>query len=143
MKLPADSLIAMAIPVGMLLFGATIFGIRFFRTRRTPKEEPELLVLGAVSRSLHERGELAATLGQLRTVHEKLVDALPFGLLWVDHKNQVAALNSMGRELLGVKPGVVGLDAAFVLEPFPWLLEGLHGDPGPGWRCEGSNTRGL
>ncbi|MBL0210042.1 MAG: hypothetical protein IPQ13_03875 [Holophagaceae bacterium] len=143
MKLPADSLIAMAIPVGMLLFGAAIFGIRVFRNRRSPKEDPELLVLGAVSRSLHERGELAATLGQLRTVHEKLVDALPFGLLWVDHKNQVAALNSMGRELLGVKPGVVGLDAAFVLEPFPWLLEGLHGDPGPGWRCEGSNAQGA
>jgi len=143
MKLPADSLIAMAIPVGMLLFGATIFGIRVFRTRRTPKEDPELLVLGAVSRSLHERGELAATLGQLRTVHEKLVDALPFGLLWVDQKHQVAALNSMGRELLGVKPGVVGLDASFVLEPFPWLLEGLHRDPGPGWRCEGSNAHGA
>ncbi len=133
----------MAIPVGMLLFGATIFGIRLFRTRRTPKEDPELLVLGAVSRSLHERGELAATLGQLRTVHEKLVDALPFGLLWVDQKNQMAALNSMGRELLGVKPGVVGLEASFVLEPFPWLLEGLHRDPGPGWRCEGSNALGA
>ena len=143
MKLPADSLIAMAIPVGMLLFGAIIFGIRVFRTRRTPKEDPEMLVLGAVSRSLHERGELAATLGQLRTVHEKLVDALPFGLLWVDHKNQMAALNSMGRELLGVKPGVVGLDASFVLEPFPWLLEGLHRDPGPGWRCDGSNASGA
>ena len=133
----------MAIPIGMLLFGATIFGIRFFRTRRTTKDDPELLVLGAVSRSLHERGELAATLGQLRTVHEKLVDALPFGLLWVDHKNQVAALNSMGRELLGVKPGVVGLDAPFVLEPFPWLQEGLHREPGPGWRCEGANAFGA
>jgi len=143
MKLPSDSLIAMAIPVGMLLFGATIFGIRLFRTRRRPKEDSELLVLGAVSRSLQERGELAATLGQLRTVHEKLVDALPFGLLWVDQRHQVAALNSMGRELLGVKPGVVGLDASFVLEPFPWLLEGLHRDPGPGWRCEGSNALGT
>ncbi len=143
MKLSAESLIAMAFPVGMVLFGATIFGIRFFRTRRTAKEDPELLVLGAVSRSLHERGELAATLGQLQTVHEKLVDALPFGLLWVDQKNQVAALNSMGRELLGVKPGVVGLDTSFVLEPFPWLLEGLHRGPGPGWRCEGANAEGA
>jgi signal transduction histidine kinase len=143
MKLPADSIIAMAIPIGMLLFGVTIFGIRLFRTRRTEQDDPELLLLGAVSQSLNERGELAATLGQLRTVHEKLVDALPFGLLWVDQKHQVAALNSMGRELLGVKPGVVGLDASFVLEPFPWLLEGLHRDPGPGWRCEGPNAQGA
>ncbi len=144
MKLPQiDSLVAISIPAGMMLFGAAIFGIRYFRNRRRPKGDPEQLLLGAVSRSLHERGELAATLGQLQTVHEKLVDALPFGLLWVDQKHQVAALNSMGRELLGVKPGVVGLDASFVLEPFPWLLEGLHQEPGPGWRCEGLNAGGA
>lgn len=143
MKQPVESLILMAIPVGMVFFGVVIFGIRFFRARRRPKEDPELLVLGAVSSSLHERGELAATLGQLRTVHEKLVDALPFGLLWVDQQTRVAALNSMGRELLGVKPGVVGLDAAFVLEPFPWLLEGLRREPGPGWRCDGNNADGV
>ncbi len=144
MKLPqAESLLAMSIPLGMVVFGAAIFGIRYFRDRRRPKGDPEQLLLGAVSRSLHERGELAATLGQLQTVHEKLVDALPFGLLWVDQRQQVAALNSMGRELLGVKPGVVGLDAAFVLEPFGWLREGLHQQPGPGWRCEGPNGAGA
>lgn len=143
MKQPIESFILMALPVGMVLFGAAIFGVRLFRARRKAKQDPELLVLGAVSHSLHERGELAATLGQLQTVHEKLVDALPFGLLWVDQKSRVAAINSMGRELLGVKPGVLGLDAAFVLEPFPWLLEGLHREPGPGWRCDGANSEGA
>ncbi len=137
----AESLLALAIPGSMVLFGLTIAAIRYFRSRRRPPGDPEELVLGAVSRSLQERGQLAATLGQLRTVHEKLLDALPFGLLWVDQHHIVRALNAMGCELLGVKPGVVGLEATFVLEPFPWLLEGLHQKPGPGWRCEGSGRR--
>ena len=83
------------------------------------------MLLGAVSASLQERGQLAASLGELRTVHERILDALPFGLLWVDQRQQVATLNARGLDLLGVKRGVVGLDASFVLEPFPWLLEGL------------------
>jgi len=99
------------------------------------------MLLGAVSASLQERGQLAASLGELRTVHERILDALPFGLLWVDQRQQVAALNARGLELLGVKRGVVGLDAAFVLEPYPWLLDGLAQVPGEAWRCEGVGRR--
>lgn len=99
------------------------------------------MLLGAVSASLQERGQLAASLGELRTVHERILDALPFGLLWVDQRQQVAALNARGLDLLGVKRGVVGLDAAFVLEPFPWLLDGLAQTPGEPWRCEGAGRR--
>ena len=136
-----SALLGMAIPASMVGLGLTLFVIRFFRLRRKPKGDPEEMLLGAVSHSLQERGQLAASLGELRTVHEKLLDALPFGLLWVDQSHRVAALNAMGCELLGVKRGVVGLDASFVLEPFPWLLEGLHQAPGPGWRCEGNGRR--
>ncbi len=99
------------------------------------------MLLGAVSQSLRERGQLAASLGELRTVHERLLDALPFGILWVDQQQRVAALNAEGRNLLGVKPGVVGLEASFVLEPFPWLLEALAQTPGRSWRCEGGGRR--
>lgn len=136
-----SALLSMALPAAMVGLGMVLFAVRYFRLRRKPKSDPEAMLLGAVSRSLQERGQLAASLGQLRTVHEKLLDALPFGLLWVDQSQQVAALNAMGCELLGVKPGVVGLEASFVFEPFPWLLEGLHQAPGPGWRCEGNGRR--
>jgi signal transduction histidine kinase len=70
-----------------------------------------------------------------------LLDALPFGILWVDQHQRVAALNAQGQKLLGVKPGVVGLEAGFVLEPYPWLLEALGRQPGPAWRCDGSGRR--
>jgi len=80
---------------------------------------------------LRERGELAASLGELRTVHERLLDALPLGLVWVDQRHRLAAMNRKGQDLLGVTSGVVGLEAAFVLEPFPWLREVLEREPGP------------
>ncbi len=118
-----------------------MFTLRLIRLRRRIPQDPEAMLLGAVSASLQERGQLAASLGELRTVHERILDALPFGLLWVDQRNQMAALNARGLELLGVKRGVVGLDASFVLEPFPWLLHGLGEAPGDVWRCEGGGRR--
>jgi signal transduction histidine kinase len=133
--------IALGLPGGIVLIGAVIFGIRWARVRRRPPSDPESVLLGAVSRSLHERGELAASLGELRTVHEKLLDALPSGLLWVDQRGRIAALNHLGQALLGVRRGVMGLDAAFVLEPFPWLLEGLARPMGEVWRADGDGRR--
>jgi signal transduction histidine kinase len=118
-----------------------MFAVRLVRLRRKTPQDPEQILLGAVSASLQERGQLAASLGELRTVHERILDALPFGLLWVDQRQQVATLNARGMELLGVKRGVVGLDAAFVLEPFPWLLDGLAQAPRGAWRCEGAGRR--
>ncbi len=133
----AASTLAILLPVGIVLFGITILLIRWARLRRQAPPDPEALLLGAVGQSLRERGELAAVLGELRTVHERLLDALPFGLLWVGQKQKVAALNRAGQELLSVTRGVVGLDAAFVLEPFPWLVEPLALPPGPPTRAEG------
>ena len=135
------SWIAFSLPAGIVLFGAVIFGLRWARLRRRIPPDPEGVLLGAVSRSLHERGELAASLGELRTVHEKLLDALPSGLLWVDQRGRIAALNHVGQALLRVRRGVMGLDAAFVLEPFPWLLEGLQRPPGEVWRADGDGRR--
>ena len=132
------SLVAMMIPLGVIAFGLVILLIRWFRLRRRTPADPESLLLGAVGQSLRERGELAAVLGELRTVHERLLDALPFGLLWVDQRQKVAALNRAGQELLRVTRGVVGLDAAFVLEPFPWLLDALALPPGPPVRAKGA-----
>jgi len=114
---------------------------RWLKLRRRPVRDSEELLLGAVSESLQERGRLAASLGELRTVHERLLDALPFGILWVDQRQRLAAINAQGRAILGVKAGVVGLDAPFVLEPYPWILEGLEGAPGPPWRCDGGGRR--
>lgn len=125
----------LAVPLVILGWGVSVALIRWARMRR-PQTEPESLLLGAVHRSLQERGELAASLGELRTVHERLVDALPFGLLWVDAKGRVAALNAAGQALLGVTRGVVGLSADFVLEPHGWLREALAGAPGPEHRSE-------
>lgn len=116
-------------------WGVMVAVIRWTRLRR-PRAEPQELVLGAVHRSLQERGELAASLGELRTVHERIVDSLPFGLLWVDATGKVAALNTAGQELLGVTQGVVGLSADFVLEPHPWLLSALREAPGHPRRAE-------
>ncbi|HEY3400296.1 MAG TPA: ATP-binding protein [Geothrix sp.] len=127
--------LAMALPAGVAIGGVAVLLARWMRLRRQAKADPEALLLSAVSGSLRERGELAASLGELRTVHERLLDALPTGLLWVDQRLRLAALNQRGRDLLGVRPGVVGLEAAFVLEPFPWLREALARDPGPAWRC--------
>ena len=130
----------LGLPLGFALLGLIVFLNRWLRLPRS-RRAPEDLLLGAVSQSLLERGQLAASLGELRTVHEKLLDALPFGILWVDQRQRVAAFNAPGRQLLGVKAGVIGLEAAFVLEPFPWLLAGLGQGPGPAWRCEGGGRR--
>lgn len=125
----------LAIPLIILGWGVSVAVIRWMRLRRPPVD-PEELLLGAVSRSLQERGELAASLGQLRTVHERLLDALPFGLLWVNQEGRIAALNQAGQGLLGVTAGVVGLSADFVLEPHPWLRQGLEEAPGVRLRVE-------
>jgi signal transduction histidine kinase len=127
----AHAWLVLTLPIGAVLGALLIVLFRWVRLRRRRSEDPESLLLAAVSGSLRERGELAASLGELRTVHERLLDALPMGLLWVDQRQRVAALNRKGQELLGVTPGVIGLEAAFVLEPYPWLREALEGEPGP------------
>ncbi|MBK8793633.1 MAG: hypothetical protein IPN59_10910 [Holophaga sp.] len=137
----ASSWLIWGIPVSFGLLGILMFAVRLVRLKRRVPQDPEQVILGAVSASLRERGQLAATLGELRTVHERILDALPFGLLWVDQRHQVAALNARGLELLGVKRGVVGLEATFVLEPFPWMLDGLAKVPGESWRCDGGGRR--
>jgi signal transduction histidine kinase len=123
--------LVLALPLGTVLGGLLLWLFRWVRLKRRTPADPESLVLSAVSGSLRERGELAASLGELRTVHERMLDALPLGLLWVDQRHRLAAVNRKGQELLGVTAGVVGLEAAFVLEPFPWLKEALEGEPGP------------
>ena len=138
---PALVWIFIGIPIGLFLMGAGVFIARWNKLKGRSRKDPEEILLGAVSQSLRERGQLAASLGELRTVHERLLDALPFGILWVDQQQRVAALNAEGRRLLGVKPGVVGLEAGFVLEPFPWILEALAQVPGHSWRCEGGGRR--
>jgi signal transduction histidine kinase len=138
---PAFHWIILGLPLGVALVAVFMFISRWIRLRPRSGAESEELLLGAVSQSLAERGQLAATLGELRTVHERLLDALPSGILWVDQRQQVAALNAAGRTLLGVKAGVLGLDAKFVLEPFPWLLEGLGRATGAAWRCAGGGRR--
>lgn len=139
--IPNSPVLVWAIPASFVLLGILMFAVRLMRLRRKEPQDPEQILLGAVSASLQERGQLAASLGELRTVHERILDALPLGLLWVDQRQQVAALNARGLELLGVKRGVVGLDAAFVLEPFPWLIHGLAQAPGEPWRCAGGGRR--
>jgi len=133
--------LALALPAGVALGGVALALARMARLHRRAKADPEALLLSAVSGSLRERGELAYSLGELRTVHERLLDALPTGVLWVDQRLRLAALNQRGCDLLGVRPGVVGLEAAFVLEPFPWLREALGRDPGPAWRCSAGGRR--
>jgi signal transduction histidine kinase len=125
----------------VVLGGLVVLLVRWARLRRRVPTDPEALLLSAVSGSLRERGELAASLGELRTVHERLLDALPMGLLWVDQRQRLAALNRRGQELLGVTPGVLGLEAAFVLEPFPWLREALAAEPGPARRLDAQGRR--
>jgi signal transduction histidine kinase len=138
---PPSTYVLLGLPLGILSLGVFMFLNRWLKHRPKGHEGSEELLLGAVSQSLQERGQLAASLGELRTVHERLLDALPFGILWVDQRQRVAAFNAPGRALLGVKPGVIGLDAAFVLEPFPWLLEGLAKGPGAAFRCDGGGRR--
>lgn len=133
--------LVLALPLGVVLGGLLVVLVRWARLRRRTPGDPEALLLTAVSGSLRERGELAASLGELRTVHERLLDALPMGLLWVDQRQRLAALNRRGRELLGVTPGVVGLEAAFVLEPFAWLREVLQAEPGPAHRLDADGRR--
>ena len=133
--------LVLALPIGTVVGGLLLLVFRWLRLRRRAPGDPETLLLAAVSGSLRERGELAASLGELRTVHERLLDALPMGLLWVDQRQRLAALNRRGQELLGVKPGVVGLEAAFVLEPFPWLREILDTEPGPARRLGADGRR--
>ena len=124
----------LGLPAGFVLTGGAVVLGRWVKRRSHDRAGSEELLLDAVSHSLLERGQLAASLGELRTVHERILDALPFGILWVDQRQRVAAFNAPGRALLGVRAGVIGLDAAFVLEPFPWLLAGLAAPPGPAWR---------
>ncbi|WP_306591607.1 PAS domain-containing sensor histidine kinase [Geothrix sp. 21YS21S-4] len=131
--------LALVLPFAAVLAAFVLLLVRWSRLRRAA--DPESLLLTAVSGSLRERGELAASLGELRTVHERILDALPTGLLWVDQRQRVAALNRHGRDLLGVTPGVAGLEAGFVLEPFPWLREALLQDPGPPLRLEAGGRR--
>ena len=133
--------LALALPIVTVLGGLVVLLVRWARLRRRIKPDPEALLLSAVSGSLRERGELAASLGELRTVHERLLDALPMGLLWVDQRQRLAALNQRGQVLLGVTPGVIGLEAAFVLEPFPWLREAIEQGPGPARRLEAQGRR--
>ena len=133
--------LVLALPIGAVLGALLVLTLRWIRLRRRVPGDPESLLLSAVSGSLRERGELAASLGELRTVHERLLDALPTGLLWVDQRRRVAALNRRGQELLGVTPGVVGLEAAFVLEPYPWLREALEAEPGPAHRLGALDRR--
>ena len=133
--------LVLALPIGLVLGALLILLFRWVRLRRRTPAEPESLLLSAVSGSLRERGELAASLGELRTVHERLLDVLPMGLLWVDQRHRLAALNRRGQELLGVTAGVVGLEAAFVLEPYPWLRVALEGEPGPAHRLSALDRR--
>lgn len=133
--------LVLALPIASVVGGLLVLLFRWIRLRRRAPGDPESLLLSAVSGSLRERGELAASLGELRTVHERLLDALPAGLLWVDQRQRLAALNRRGQELLGVKAGVVGLEAAFVLEPFPWLREALEHEPGPSRRIGAAGRR--
>ena len=126
--------LVLALPIGAVIGGVLVLLFRWAKLRRRTPVEPESLLLSAVSGSLRERGELAASLGELRTVHERLLDALPMGLLWVDQRHRLAAMNRRGQDLLGVTHGVIGLEAAFVLEPFPWLREALEREPGPARR---------
>lgn len=137
----AFSWILIGMPCALLLLGLGMFIVRLAKLGKRSEPDSGQVLLGAVSQSLQERGELAASLGALRTVHERILDALPFGILWIDHARHVAALNAEGRRLLEVSAGVVGLDATFVLDPFPWLLEGLGREAGASWRCDGAGRR--
>jgi signal transduction histidine kinase len=138
---PVLSWIVLGLPFAAVGGALAAVAMRWARLRRRPAQDPETLLLGAVSSSLRERGELAASLGELRTVHERILDALPVGLLWVDTRHRVAGLNEEGRRLLQVHRGVVGLDAAFVLEPHPWLLEILGREPGNSCNLDGGGRR--
>lgn len=135
------SYVLLGVPLAMVSFGTVIFVLRWARLMRSKDNADEQVVLGAVSQSLRERGELAASLGQLRTAHERLLDALPMGILWVDQGGRLAALNAEGQRLLGVRAGVLGMTAAFVLEPFPWLLDALAQTPGSVQTCDGGGRR--
>ena len=133
--------VLLGLPLGFVLTGAAVVLNRWLKARPKARAGSEELLLDAVSQSLQERGQLAASLGALRTVHERILDALPFGILWVDHLQRVAAFNAPGRALLGVRAGVIGLEAAFVLEPFPWLMEGLVAASGTVWRTSAGARR--
>ena len=111
-----------------LIWGAAVFFVRLARPRDGDPPGAEMLLLGAVGNSLRERGELAANLGELRAIHEQLLNSLPFGLLWVDKRGVVGGLNQSGQSLLGLGPGTVGLRAEAALEQHAWLLEALASD---------------
>ena len=133
--------LSIVLPGAIFIFGITIFLARLRRIRAIARPYPESLVLGAVSHSLRERGELAANLGELRSVHERLLNTLPAGLLWVDQRGCIGAINQAGQEQLGLKPGVVGLDAEFVLDSIPWLMEALAASSGEPRRITDKNAR--
>jgi signal transduction histidine kinase len=98
-----------------------------------------MLLLGAVGSSLRERGELAANLGELRTIHEKLLNSLPFGLLWVDQRGVIGDLNQSGRSLLRLGLGVAGLRAESALGQHTWLLDALASDSFESYRTKGAD----
>jgi len=124
-----------------IIWGAAIFFVRLARPRNNDKQRAEMLLLGAVSSSLRERGELAANLGELRTIHEQLLNSLPFGLLWVDKRGVVGGLNQWGQSLLGLGPGAVGLQSESAIGQHAWLLESLASDSFEPKRATDSNGR--
>lgn len=111
-----------------LIWGVSVFLVRLARPKTSDAHGAEMLLLGAVGQSLRERGELAANLGELRTIHEKLLNSLPFGLLWVDNRGAVGGLNQWGQALLGLGPSIVGIQAESALGRHAWLLDALVSD---------------
>lgn len=95
---PVVPWLVLGIPVAFVVVALGTFLVRWSQLQRRAKEDPEALLLGAVSTSLRERGDCAASLGDLRTLHERILEALPFGLLWVDAKQRIAGLNAEGRK---------------------------------------------
>ena len=69
--------IVLGLPVVVALTAILVFVLRWLKLRPRHGAASEDLLLGAVSQSLQERGQLAATLGELRTVHEDVRFMLP------------------------------------------------------------------
>ncbi|MCL1894659.1 MAG: ATP-binding protein [Holophagaceae bacterium] len=125
----------------VVIWGVALFIARLSKIRNTPRPDPEFFVLGAVSQSLKERGELAANLGELRTVHEKLLNALPIGILWVDQRGNIGGLNMAGQALLGIKEIIAGHSVEDALKHLPWMLEALATDSDDLRRVTDRNSR--
>ena len=56
--------LVLTLPLGAVLGGLLVLLVRWFKLRRRSPADPEALLLSAVSGSLRERGELAASLGE-------------------------------------------------------------------------------